>query len=92
MWLILMLKLLTVQDQKYSMKIEPIEDVDSNEQYIKDLEAEVETLKAQVKSLTTTQNKSKSLQQSEPSDINCCEAYKVVLGNFHKLLDEILPF
>ncbi len=75
------------------LDVEEIEDSPKEETYIQDLEDEIEELRRQVKSLKATQNKLKSSQQeSEPSDLNCCEAYKVVLRNFHKLLDEVLPF
>ncbi len=69
----------------------PIEDkpkVDAtDENYIQDLETEITTLKAQVKKL------SKALKHKpKPADTNCCEAYKLLVVNFHKLIDDILPF
>jgi len=70
---------------------EPIEDtlpatVDKTEEYIHDLENEISSLKAQIKKLK------KKPKAKQPLDINCCEAYKKVVANFHKLLDEIIPF
>ena len=68
------------------LDVQPIEDVSSEESYIQDLELEVETLRAELKVL---KQKPKPTQQL---DINCCEAYKLVLRNFHKLIDDIIPF
>lgn len=68
--------------------VEPIENVSNEDQYICDLETEVEGLRAQVKTLQ------KQLKFKAPvaEDTNCCKAYKVIVKNFHNLLDEILPF
>jgi len=67
------------------MDVEPIEDIstDVTESYVKDLENEIVELQAQIKKL-----KKKPKQQ----DKSCCEAYKMVVRNYHKLLDEIIPF
>ena len=69
------------------MKVEPIDDVfstvDTTEEYIKDLETEIDSLKAQLKTKTKKQPQ---------MDINCCNKYKLLLVNFHRLLDDILPF
>ena len=67
--------------------IEPIEDISKEEVYITDLENEIDTLKAQLKKL-----RKELKHKPQQLDTNCCEAYKIVVSNFHKLLDEILPF
>jgi len=68
--------------------VESIEDISKEEVYIADLENEIDSLKVQLKKLR------KELKHKPPKqlDTNCCEAYKIVVSNFHKLLDEILPF
>jgi len=73
------------------IQAEPIEDkpkVDAiNENYIQDLETEISTLKAQVIKLD------KALKHKpRPADTDCCEAYNLLVVNFHKLVDDILPF
>jgi uncharacterized small protein (DUF1192 family) len=71
------------------MQVEPIDDVpltDSTEVYIQDLENEITVLKQDIARL----KKLKPKQQD--TDKSCCEAYKKVVKNYHKLLDEIIPF
>ena len=64
------------------MLIEPIEDipatVDVSESYIQDLETEIDNLRAEVKKLSKKPTVHKD--------------YDNLLMNFHKLLDEIIPF
>lgn len=63
----------------------PVVDV-TTESYIKDLELEIASLQKQIRLLT------KEKKAKEPEDVNCCEGYKILVANFHKLLDDILPF
>jgi len=71
------------------MKVEPIDDivVDKTEIYIKDLEAEIDSLKAVVKKL-----KIELKHKPKEQDKNCCKAYDLVVKNFHRLIDEVIPF
>lgn len=69
------------------MDIEAIEDVSNEESYIQDLEIEVNSLRSQLKSAL------KALKNKPPQqDKSCCEAYEVIKKNFHKLLNEVIPF
>ena len=71
------------------MVVEPIDDIviDKTEIYIKDLEVEIDDLKAIIKKLKTELN-----HKPEEQTTNCCKAYELISKNFHKLLDEVIPF
>ena len=69
------------------MNVEPIDDIvstDTNENYIQDLETEIEQLQLA--------NKLLEKKLSQRPNKGCCDNYKVVVKNFHKLLNDVLPF
>ena len=70
------------------MKIEPIEEAHSDEQYIKDLELEIDTLRKEVRRYKRLLN----TRENTKPDLSCCDKYKIVLKSFHELLDSIIPF
>ena len=72
-----------------AINAEPIEDIDSTDIYIKDLENEIDGLRKQLKKLSKVK---KVKEVSKPLDTNCCERYKFLLNSYHKILDEIIPF
>ena len=65
------------------MTIEPIDDVDSTEEYITDLLAEITSLQKEVKKLN---------KQLQSKHIIVHKDYDKLLKNFHRLLDETIPF
>ena len=73
------------------INIEAIDDVtstvDTSESYIKDLENEITQLNVKISKL-----EKKLKEKPKQQDISCCEAYNILLKNFHKLLDDMIPF
>ena len=74
------------------MIVEPISDEDlvtaksSTESYISDLENEIDELQRDIKALKI------KLKAEQQLDNSCCKAYKIIVKNFHGLLDDIIPF
>jgi len=76
--------------QKSNLNVEPIEElevVNSSENYIKDLESEIDTLASRVKSLQLELKR-----KPEVIDIDYKIKYHQLLKSFHILLEEVLPF
>ena len=74
------------------MNVTPIKDNDNEvkvsthtETYISDLESEIDSLKLEVKKLRKVKKKP---QMEVKSDVSCCDKYKILVSNFHRLLDD----
>ena len=70
------------------MEVEAIDDTCNSEQYIADLEQEIDLLRKEVKRYKRLLN----TKETTKEDLSCCDKYKLVVKSFHELLDSILPF